>query len=114
MWHLSDADMLLLWRDVERRQGRRASDRIEAMLVALTGRGGTMSAPGQHIADFVLPGLPTRPWYEPGEFEWVAALEDRASELRRVYREVRALREARAAGDPVPFEQPAEPDREAA
>ncbi len=89
MWHLSDADMFLLWKEVERRHGRPASDRIEAMLVAMTGRGGATAAPGQHVADFVLPGLPTRPWFEPGEFEWVVALEGRTSELRRAYHEVR-------------------------
>ncbi|WAS95651.1 aspartyl/asparaginyl beta-hydroxylase domain-containing protein [Nannocystis punicea] len=90
MWRLSDADMFLLWKEVERRHGPRASARVEAMLVGMTGRGEPAAAPGQHVADFVFPGLPTRPWYEAEEFAWVPALEQRASQIHRAFRSVRA------------------------
>lgn len=88
MWRLSDADMLLLWKEVERRHG--ASPRVEALLVGLTGRDASAGAPGQRAADFMFPGLPTRPWYEPEEFAWVPELERRAPAILRAYRAIRA------------------------
>lgn len=81
MWTLARSSRDRLWRDLAALFGRRALRRVDAMLAVLVGEHPPPDTEPQRVQNLWMPGLPSRAWYEPDVFPWVARAEAAASAI---------------------------------